>query len=222
MRQSLLPLVADAYAVPLMCVFVVVGVLCPSSLCSWLRVLFLNVPLGWTGYHFIMCFGHYLFFKSYITTNIGLIITELVLWDKFVRLMCSTLEIFWGELLDTASSSWILSRICYDRIFVRQVCEFIESTSSSVLNKLSCNPIFSRIFFHPLAPHWSLLSFWSIGLISQFLDHFTDDRTPWTSDQFVARPLPIHRTTQAQKHTHTHTKHLFPEWDLNPRSRLPD
>jgi hypothetical protein len=28
-----------------------------------------------------------------------------------------------------------------------------------------------------------LLPLWSIGLISQFLDHFTDGRTPWTSDQ---------------------------------------
>jgi hypothetical protein len=29
-------------------------------------------------------------------------------------------------------------------------------------------------------------------------DHFTDGRTPWTSDQLVARPLPKHRTTQTQ------------------------
>jgi hypothetical protein len=27
----------------------------------------------------------------------------------------------------------------------------------------------------------------------QVLDHFTDGRTPWTSDQLVARPLPKHR-----------------------------
>jgi hypothetical protein len=40
-----------------------------------------------------------------------------------------------------------------------------------------------------------LLPLWSIGLISQFLDHFTDVRTPWTSDQLVAKPLPKHRTT---------------------------
>jgi hypothetical protein len=34
-------------------------------------------------------------------------------------------------------------------------------------------------------------------------DHFTDGRTPWTSDQLVARPLPKHRTTQTQnKHIH--------------------
>jgi hypothetical protein len=36
-------------------------------------------------------------------------------------------------------------------------------------------------FFSPFA------SLWSIGLISQFLDHFTDGRTPWTGDQLVAQ-----------------------------------
>jgi hypothetical protein len=28
-----------------------------------------------------------------------------------------------------------------------------------------------------------LLPLWNVGLISQFLDHFTDGRTPWTGDQ---------------------------------------
>jgi hypothetical protein len=36
------------------------------------------------------------------------------------------------------------------------------------------------------------------GLFSQFHDHFTDGRTPWTGDQLVSRPLPKHRTTQTQ------------------------
>jgi hypothetical protein len=32
---------------------------------------------------------------------------------------------------------------------------------------------------------------------------YTDGRTPWTSDQLVAKPLPKHRTTQTQnKHIH--------------------
>jgi hypothetical protein len=44
-----------------------------------------------------------------------------------------------------------------------------------------------------------LLPLWSIGLISQFLDYFTDGMTPWRSDQLVARPLPKHRTTETQK-----------------------
>jgi hypothetical protein len=42
-----------------------------------------------------------------------------------------------------------------------------------------------------------------LRLFFQFHDHFTDGRTPWTSDQLVARPLPKHRTTQTQnKHIH--------------------
>jgi hypothetical protein len=32
----------------------------------------------------------------------------------------------------------------------------------------------------------------------QFLNFYTVDRTPWTGDQPVARPLPIHRTAQTQ------------------------
>jgi hypothetical protein len=42
-----------------------------------------------------------------------------------------------------------------------------------------------------LQPLWTWLFF-------QFLDHFTDGRTPWTSDQPVARPLSTHRKTQTQ------------------------
>jgi hypothetical protein len=34
---------------------------------------------------------------------------------------------------------------------------------------------------------------------------FTDGRTPWTSDQLVARPLPKHRTAQTQKKHIHHT-----------------
>jgi hypothetical protein len=37
----------------------------------------------------------------------------------------------------------------------------------------------------------------------QFPDLFTIGRTPWTSDQLVTGPLPIHRTVQ------THTKHIY-------------
>jgi hypothetical protein len=38
----------------------------------------------------------------------------------------------------------------------------------------------------------------------RFHDLFTGGRTPWTSDQLVARPLPKHTTTQTQKNTYTH------------------
>jgi hypothetical protein len=53
-------------------------------------------------------------------------------------------------------------------------------------------------------------------LLRHFRNHFyTDGRTPWTSDQPVARPLPTHRTTQTQnKRTQ---RHSCLEWDSNPR-----
>jgi hypothetical protein len=38
----------------------------------------------------------------------------------------------------------------------------------------------------------------------QFLNLYTDRRTPWTGDQPIARPLPTHKTTQTQnKRTQT-------------------
>jgi hypothetical protein len=43
-----------------------------------------------------------------------------------------------------------------------------------------------------------------------FFGHFTDGRTPWTSDQLVARPLHKHRTTQTQnKHIHIQNIHVL-------------
>jgi hypothetical protein len=47
---------------------------------------------------------------------------------------------------------------------------------------------------------------------------YTDGRTPWTSDQPFARPLPTHKTTQTQnKRTH---RHPCLGWDSNPRYQL--
>jgi hypothetical protein len=46
---------------------------------------------------------------------------------------------------------------------------------------------------------------------------YTDGRTPWPSDQPVARPLPTHRTTQTQNNR-TY-RHPGLEWDSNPRSQ---
>jgi hypothetical protein len=56
------------------------------------------------------------------------------------------------------------------------------------------------------------------GLCFQFPYHFTDGRTPWTSDQLVARPLPKHRTTQTQN-KHIHTKHPCLVWDWSERAK---
>jgi hypothetical protein len=55
-----------------------------------------------------------------------------------------------------------------------------------------------------------LFPVWSIGIISQFLDHFTDCRNPWTGGQLVVKPLPKHRTTQTQnKHIHIPNIHAL-------------
>jgi hypothetical protein len=52
-------------------------------------------------------------------------------------------------------------------------------------------------------------SFFSLALQSPLGPDFTDGRTPWTSDQLVARPLPKQRTTQTQnKHIKTFTPRL--------------
>jgi hypothetical protein len=51
---------------------------------------------------------------------------------------------------------------------------------------------------------------WALASAFQFYDHFTDGRTPWTSDQLVARPLPKLRTTQTQnKHIQTPNIHAL-------------
>jgi hypothetical protein len=45
------------------------------------------------------------------------------------------------------------------------------------------------------SPPQALKPPWALASDFQFHDHFTDGRTPWTSDELVARPLPKHRTT---------------------------
>jgi hypothetical protein len=66
--------------------------------------------------------------------------------------------------------------------------------------------VFSKYSFF----HWLYSPLWSLASDFQFYDHFTDGRTPWASDQLVARPLPKHRTTQTQnKHIHIPNIHAL-------------
>jgi hypothetical protein len=45
---------------------------------------------------------------------------------------------------------------------------------------------------------------WALAAFFRFVIPYTVGRTPWTGDQPVVRPLPIHRTTQTQnKRTQT-------------------
>jgi hypothetical protein len=67
------------------------------------------------------------------------------------------------------------------------------------------NQVKLLLFFHLLySPPWAL------AFAFQFHDLFTDGRTLWASDQFVARPLPKHRTAYTQnKHIHTPNIHAL-------------
>jgi hypothetical protein len=57
----------------------------------------------------------------------------------------------------------------------------------------------------PFVRPWPLLQFRNL--------FYTDSRTPWTSDQPVARPLPTHRTTQTQN---KRTQTSMPQVGLEP------
>jgi hypothetical protein len=66
-------------------------------------------------------------------------------------------------------------------------------------NRGTFSPSNHKVFFFSLA----LQLPWALAFNFQFHDYFTDGRTPWTSDQLVARPLPKHMTTQTQN------KHIY-------------
>jgi hypothetical protein len=72
-------------------------------------------------------------------------------------------------------------------------------------------------FFHSFISGSTTLC-WALASSSLTQSFFTlIGRTPWASDQPVARPLPTHRTTQTQnKRTH---RHSCLEWHSNPRSQ---
>jgi hypothetical protein len=57
--------------------------------------------------------------------------------------------------------------------------------------------IHSLMALQPFVGPWSPFQFRNLT--------YTDGRTPCTSDQPFARPLPAHRTTQTQKKTYTQT-----------------
>jgi hypothetical protein len=76
--------------------------------------------------------------------------------------------------------------------------------SDIILNGLKCNYLLNPFLLYLM-----------VSRVFFYFDHFTDGRTPWTSDQLVARPLPKHRVTQTQnKHIHIPNihKHNRPLW----------
>jgi hypothetical protein len=72
---------------------------------------------------------------------------------------------------------------------------------------------------HSFIHQWLYSPLLGLGLFFSFVIFFyTVGRTPWTSDQPVARPLPTRRTTQTQN-TRKQYRHPCLEWDSNPRSQ---
>jgi hypothetical protein len=69
----------------------------------------------------------------------------------------------------------------------------------------------SSVALQPFVGLWSLLQFHN--------PFYTVGRTPWTSDQPVARPLLTHRTTPTQN-KRTHRRPCL-EWNSNPRPQRP-
>jgi hypothetical protein len=78
-----------------------------------------------------------------------------------------------------------------------------------------CNLVFihSSMALQPFVRPWPLLQFRNL--------FYTVGRTPWTSDQPVARPLPTHRRTQTQINAHTHIHSLSRIRTHDPRVRPP-
>jgi hypothetical protein len=71
--------------------------------------------------------------------------------------------------------------------------------------------IYSSMLLQPFVGPWPFLQFRNI--------FYADGRTPWTSDQSVARPLPKHRTTQTQnKRIHIHAASGIINHDLGIRA----
>jgi hypothetical protein len=94
--------------------------------------------------------------------------------------------------------------LCGARMKKEKKIEIFELTRSYRLKKL-CR--FNSTKFVTLSFQWLFQPIQGPGLLFSSVIIFTDRRTPWTSDQPVARPLPKHRTTQTQN-KRIHTKHI--------------
>jgi hypothetical protein len=69
-------------------------------------------------------------------------------------------------------------------------------------SRSECDGLVNIFLFFFLMALQPFLGLWPhISVAKSF---YTDGRTPWTSDQPVARPLPIHRTTQTRKNAQTY------------------
>jgi hypothetical protein len=97
-------------------------------------------------------------------------------------------EIKGTVLLGTRGVNKNIVDIPYDEI---QILGIICAKTTNETTKMTGN---QSSFIHSMA----LQSFVGPWPLFSFLNLYTVDSTPWTGDQPVARPLPIHRTTQTQ------------------------
>jgi hypothetical protein len=92
-------------------------------------------------------------------------------------------------------------------------CMYLTSTTSSlwVAEVSVSQPVLYIICLVMTVSFNGSSSSFRLRPLVQFRNHFfTDDRTPWMSDQPVAKPLPKHRTTQTQnKRIHTPNIHAL-------------
>jgi hypothetical protein len=86
-----------------------------------------------------------------------------------------------------------------------------------ITSNLQSNLVISDVNKTNLSIYGSTALLLDPGLFFSFLILYAVGRTPWTSDQPVARPLPTHRTTKTQN------KRIYKraciEWGSNPRSQ---
>jgi hypothetical protein len=89
----------------------------------------------------------------------------------------------------------------------RQIRIVTYNTENSAANKIYFSTVRKSLHVRPSLYLFQNTVFFSMALpthsgpwpLFQFRNNvFTDDRTPWTSDQPVTSPLPKHRTTQTQ------------------------
>jgi hypothetical protein len=86
------------------------------------------------------------------------------------------------------------------RVYVRTATVYNQVSSAFSSGEDTCQ-IVNSAFYDTSFVHSSvaLQPFcWALASSSVSLSFYTDGRTPWTSDQPVARPLPTYRTTQTQ------------------------
>jgi hypothetical protein len=152
--------------------------------------------------------------------------------DKRIRLWCGELICMcyripspgiWSRQRYTCKA-WDYENSCgkftthYKRVLRQKLSQPHSDLTHSSRRIFSIYPCFSVYsFIHSFIHQWLYSRLLGPGVFS-FIIFFTQSRSPWTSDQPVARPLPTERTTQTQnKSTH---RHPWLEWDSNPRSQL--